>query len=450
MFQNPKFKYAATAILTSAISLPVLAQQTQTVVTPQQAQTPPPQHAADSALVESMGEKGLEISFPPFSNSVTGATNPVRVAMARHGFGIFVPESNKFQQNVLDAPVALADQKYNGQRATWAVGAYPVLTYNMQAFHIRGGQLIMGPGVLRTSWYPSGPEATRALQLAYYQSLFKNRIEVKFGWLQNDLEFEAFAVGGTFATGALGVYAVIPYQVGQNTTPYGTPGVNTTVHLTKHFYDKIGFQRSADPNGGATEVKRDQTGFRFAPHGDGLLTINEFGYKKNSSATDKQTWFRAGYLTNTTGFKNIISNKTETGNWATYALVDQQFTHSTAGTGRQGLYGGVTFMYAPPRYDSSTQYYEARLYDIGLFPHRPNDLSSVVLSHTSFSPDFNRVTTNANGTAYSGSNSVAATYSARLRPGITFAPGFSYTDHPARTPRLGGAFNVVGSLIFFF
>lgn len=433
------FVFAATA---------GLAQQTQTVTSPQQAQTPAPP-VGDSALVESMNEKGLEIAFPPFSNSITGATNPVRVELAKHGFGIFLPESNKFQDNVFDPPSSLANQKYNGQRPTWAVGAYPVLTYNMQAFHIRGGQLIMGPGILRTSWYPSGPEATRVLQLAYYQSLMKNRIEVKLGWLQNDLEFEAFAVGGTFATGALGVYAVIPYQVGQNTTPYGTPAVNTTVHLTKHFYDKLGFQRSADPNGGSTEVKRDQTGFRFAPHGDGLLTINEFGYKKNSDATSKQTWFRAGYMTNTTGFKNFNTNKMETGNWATYALIDKQLTHPGGG-GRQGLYTGATFMYAPPRYDSSTQYYEARVYDVGLISHRPADLSSVVLSHTSFSPDANRVTTSSGVTAFSGSNSIAATYSARLRPGITFAPGFSWTDHPSRTPQLGSAFNVVGSLIFFF
>jgi porin len=304
--------------------------------------------------------------------------------------------------------------------------------------------------VLRTSWYPSGPEATRVLQLAYYQSLLHDRVSVKFGWIQNDLEFEAFAVGGTFATGALGVYAVIPYQVGQNTTPYGTPAVNTTVKLTKHFYDKLGFQRSASPSGGATEVKRDQTGFRFDPHGDGLLTIDEFGFKKDSSATASELWFRAGYLTNTSGFTNINTKKVETGNWATYALIDKQLTRPQSASGRQGLYAGSTFMYAPPRYDSSTQYYEGRVYDIGLIPHRPNDLSSVVYSHTSFSPDSNRVTASTGATAYSGSNSIAATYSARLHPGITFAPGFSYTDHPARTPRLGGAFNVVGSLIFFF
>jgi porin len=436
--------------LALALATNVLGQQgTQVVQTNQQARTVSP-GTPDSKLVESMNEKGLEISFPPYSNSVFGATNPVRLALAKHGFGLFLPESNKYQDNLNDPPVPEVDQKFNGQRSTWAVASYPVLTYNMQAFHVRGGQFIMGPGILRTSWNPSGPEATRVLQLAYYQSLFKDRVEVKGGWLQNDLEFEAFAIAGTFATGALGVYAVIPYQVGQNTTPYGTPGVNITLHLPQHFYDKLGFQRSASSSGGASEVTRDQTGFRFDPHGDGLVIINEAGYKKVAAPNTKQTWIRAGYLHNNTNFTNVRTKAVEDDNWAFYGLADQQLTQSSAAAPRRGLYAGFTTMYAPPALDSSTQYDEGRLYDIGLVPHRPNDLTSVVFSHTGFSPDYNRNTTRAGGTAFANSNSVSASYSARLRPGITFAPGFSYTDHPARTPRLDAAFNIVGSLIFFF
>jgi porin len=406
--------------------------------------------AAEAKLVESMNEKGLEIPLPPFANSISGATNPVRVALAKKGFGIFLPNANKFQDNLLAPPVPLVDQHYNGQRPTWIVNSLPVLTYNMQAFHIHGGQLILAPGILRTSWNSVGPEATRVLQLAYYQSLFKNRVEVKGGWLQNDMEFEAFAIGGIFASGALGVYAVIPYQVGQTTTPYSTPGLNITLHPTARFYDKVGFQRSADPNGGTTEAQRDQAGFRFIPKGDGLLTIDEFGWKKPYTATDRQTWIRAGYMYNTTKFKNQVTNLKESGNWSAYLVADQQLTHPNHVGGRQGLYGGLTGMWAPSRFDSSAHYFEARAYDIGLIPHRPNDLTSAVIAYTRFSPIFDTVTRNSGGTSYPDTTSVSASYSARLRPGITFAPGFSWTNHPARTPRLDSSLNVVGSLIFFF
>ena len=55
------------------------------------------------------------------------------------------------------------------------------------------------------------------------------------------------------------------------------PSLNVKIRGPENTYIKSAAQRSFDPNGGPAEVARNHTGFRFIPHGDKLVLINEAG-----------------------------------------------------------------------------------------------------------------------------------------------------------------------------
>ena len=66
---------------------------------------------------------------------------------------------------------------------------------------------------------------------------------------------------------------------------------------------------------------------------------------------------------------------------------DQQFVQlaPVEGQAARGWYAGVSAMYTPPEFNRFSQYYELRLYGIGLLPSRPSDVVSVVISRNVFS-----------------------------------------------------------------
>ena len=84
---------------------------------------------------------------------------------------------------------------------------------------------------------------------------------------------------------------------------------------------------------------------------------------------------------------------------------DQQIlqTNPHTGTAAQGVYVGGSAMYAPPELNRFSQYYEARIYGIGLIPGRPLDLLSGVFTDNVFSGYAVRAARNAGQLAHSDS-----------------------------------------------
>src|ERR1017187_9347549 len=104
------------------------------------------------------------------------------------------------------------------------------------------------------------------------------------------MNFVGLFVGGSTATGAQGVYAVLPYEAGMSYFPMTAPSFNVRLNGPQHIYIKTAAQRSFDPRGGPTEVARNHTGFRFIPHGDKLVLINEVGYQRIARAHTRDAW----------------------------------------------------------------------------------------------------------------------------------------------------------------
>ena len=110
-------------------------------------------------------------------------------------------------------------------------------------------------------------------------------------------------------------------------------------------------------------------------------------------------------------------------------------------------------MYAPSEFNRVSQYYEARLYGIGLLPSRPSDMVSVVVSRNVFSHFLVDAAVKRGQLAHTGNFSVTAAYYAPIAPGIRVGIGLGYTDHPTPviyTPQTGSALNVLANVTVYW
>jgi porin len=110
-------------------------------------------------------------------------------------------------------------------------------------------------------------------------------------------------------------------------------------------------------------------------------------------------------------------------------------------------------MYAPPELNRFSQYYELRLYGIGLLPSRPRDMLSLVVSRNVFSHYLVDAALQQGQLAHDASLSITAGYSATIAPGIRAGIGLGYTDHPTPvvyTPQTGSALNILANVITFW
>jgi porin len=103
--------------------------------------------------------------------------------------------------------------------------------------------------------------------------------------------------------------------------------------------------------------------------------------------------------------------------------------------------------------DRFSQYYELRLYGIGLLPSRPSDMVSLVASRNIFSRYLVDAALQSGQLAHTGNFSITAGYTAPIAPGIRMGIGLGYTDHPTPvifTPQTGSDLNLVANVVTYW
>ena len=408
----------------------------------------PPTPAARS--IEDLNYLGGDAAMPPFSDSVIDVDSGFHRSLFSKGIAFRVITGIQYTQNMLNKPVPADEQVYAGQRPFESSFVQPILAADLHQLHLKHAQLYLGAVWNWASWNPAGPKSLQLWALYFYKAYGEDRLEMKAGYIANNMNFVGLFVGGSTATGAQGVYAVLPYEVGMSYFPLTAPSFNVRIRGPKNTYIKTAVQRSLDPNGGATEVARNHTGFRFIPHGDELLLINEGGYMRAASADAHEAWFRAGYIYNNTLYRNEVTGQSESGNYCAYALMDYQLLKSGREHPKQGLYAGGSFMTVPETMNAYARYYEARLYKEAPVRSRPDDVLSLVASHTGYSKIFTDNLVSEGKTVWRGGTTVTGSYSLRASRGNYLSLGLSYVDGPAVTPRVPNALNFVANWSVFF
>jgi len=408
----------------------------------------PPKPEARS--IEDLNYLGGAAAFPPFTDNLIPVDSSYRQAMFRHGVAFRVNAGPGYTQNLLDAPVDRQQQVYVGQAPFFSMWTQPILTADLRQLHLRRTQLFMGAVWNWVTWEPAGPKSLQMWNLHLYKVLGEDRVQIKAGYVANNMNFIGLFVGGSTATGSQGVYAVLPFEVGMSYFPITAPSFNVRFNGPRHLYFKPAAQRSIDPQGGPREIERNHTGFRFVPHGDKLLVITEGGYQRSSAPDVRQAWFRTGYLHNFTEFKNFATGDSESGNYCAFALMDYQLTQPDRGHPSHGIYAGGSAMTVPDTLNPYARYYELRAYENAPFRSRPNDVIAAVASRTGYS---RYVTDNlvAQGkTVWRAGTTLTGSYSLRTSPGSYVSAGLTYLYGPAITPRVPNALTFLASWSVFF
>ena len=400
--------------------------------------------------IEDLNYLGGDAAMPPFSDSVIDVDSGFRQALLSKGLAFRVITGPQYTQNVLAGPVPADEQVYVGEHEFEAMFAQPIFSADLRQLHLKRAQLYLGGVWNWASWNPAGPKALQLWALYFYKEIGNDRLEVKAGYIANNMNFVGLFVGGSTATGAQGVYAVLPFEAGMSYFPLTAPSFNVRLRGPGHSYIKAAAQRSQDPKGGPTEVARNHTGFRFIPHGDKLVLIGEGGYLRAASADAREAWFRAGYIHNSTPYRNEATGRPEAGNYCAYALMDYQLLKSDRERPTKGLYAGGSLMTVPERMNAYARYYEARLYKEAPIRSRPDDVVSVVASRTGYSRIFTDNLVSGGKTVWRAGASVTGSYSLRASRGNYVSLGLSYVAGPAITPRVSNALNVVANWTLFF
>jgi porin len=428
--------------------------KTKLKVAPVAAAPPQDTTAYLASLDKTLGHKGWNGAFPSFADTLTQDFGGYRSKLAEYGFGFIAIDAPLGAVNMLNSrtsgPGPLmgpgrppSSQQYWGQVPSGSYGAGLYLTYDMSRHGVPDGQIAVSGTLVASSWDHFLANRVGLNELSWYQTLFDKKVELKIGYLHNGQEFVGGSIGGTFAS-PFGQNASIPYAMGISPIGAPEPTVRTTWHITDNIYNQVAAIRSLPINGPTGNLILDDTilnptGFKFAVPNGGLLIVDELGWKNEAAPGSPKTWVRAGAMYNDSRFANFRTGGTNSGVAAGYFLADRQLSQVAPGspsTAYRGLYAGVSAMYAPPEYLAFSQYYEARLYSLGLFDSRPEDLILLTYSRNEFSHylvsnlDLSAPQTGIFA-AGSGSNTVTFAYTAKLRPGQYFTVGASYTDHPS-------------------
>ena len=410
---------------------------------------PDPAQKAEHSF-EDLNFIGAEATMPPIPDSIVEPNSGYRRALLDRGMALRLVQAVQFAENTLQPPVPADRQAYIGEYPFESAREHLVFSADLHQLHLRHAQFF-GTGVWNwVSWNPAGPKTFQVVDLYFYQKFGNDRVEMKAGYISNNLEFLGLLVGGSTALGAQGVYAILPYEVGLSYFPLTAPSFNLRLNGPSHTYLKAGAQRSIDAAGGPATVARNRSGFRFDPKGDKLLLIDEVGYNRSASATAHSAWFRAGYMRNTTLYADLSDGKKESGNDHAFVLVDYQLNQRGPLHPSQGLYLGGSAMTDASRFNPYNRYYEARLYQIAPFRSRPADLASVVATFTGHSKYFTDRLVADGKTVWRNSASLTGSYSLHLSRGHFLTLGLSYIHGPALTPRVDDALVFTASDSVFF
>jgi porin len=409
--------------------------------------------ARAAALDKRYGVHGWNIPFPSFGDTLLQDAGGVRTELAKYGFGYISWNTTLSAVNMLPTPTTNnGTQAYWGQRFGVANINNQWLTYDLSQFGIPDGQFVLGGVFVSSSWQPYLADTAQLARLAYYQTFLDKKLEMTVGIMGNGGAFIGAYVGGQVQS-PFGPTASIPTELGIATTAVVQPTAWFNYHITDNWYDTFAVMRSISPTPSTfiDEVTKNPTGFAFSEQGANAVYLNELGYKQKATADRLMTWVRGGAVYNSSLYHDFATGGTSTKD-GFYILGDQQILQVAPGSAPgRGLYVGASVMYTPPETSIFSQYYEARLYGVGLFDARPRDFMSLVYSHneiSKFAANPINLTAALTGTfAQYNTNSLVASYTVRVTPGIYLTAGVGYTDHPSFTfiPREGSSLNFLAS-----
>lgn len=414
------------------------------------AETKPPEKIAPFAKFDNLREKGIWPNIPGPADTIDQDNGAVRSALADLGIGYVGWTQNSLIDNRMPnaSKSTIFNQRYIGESPTFGTVNSMIVTYDLGRFGIADGQITVGAEQQYWIWKPAGPDRVGINTIAYYQTFFDRKLELKMGYLRNHDEF--------LGMNPFGPTPVILSQAGMSNNSAPSPALNVRYNLDDRLYNKISIQRSVSPDGQLAHMSENPTGLNWRTANAGILLLDEFGYKAKAAEGSPETWLRAGIGFNDSRYPNLAdpSQPRADTNSAYYVAMDRQFWQSDAqGSPARGIYGGFSAMYAPSDVNKVSRYLELRVYAKGLFSSRPGDQIAIAATNIAWSHFAVDAALAKGDLVHRDSTAIWGRYTARLAPGVYATLGLLYINNPTTitySRRTGHALNVLVSTSVFF
>lgn len=386
------------------------------------------------ARFDALGEPGLSIMYPPSSDSFLGDKGGWRSKLADHDMSLAIRSTTVLNYDMLqnnpNNPQAYAGQKPTVQ----SYSTYATLTAGLASWGLPNSKLILGGISFGSTWSASQGETElrpKIDKIAYYQSFNDKAVEIKAGYLVNYLEFIGVFTGGSPML-STGLSSLVPIEVGLSADPAPAPTFKITFNGPDGLYYKGGVQRSSSPFGQEYQAGHDGgLNLKWSARRAKPLYINELGVSRQAGPGDQRmTWLRGGFIYNTSDYTRFDDGKYKD-NYGIFALGDYQVYQPYAFAPYRGVMLGASAFYADPDVNVISQYYEARLYTVGLFESRPDDGITFNVNHSGYSSKARDSVAYQDINTPAGQLQTTVSYSAHVMKGLYLSPNLSYVHHPA-------------------
>jgi len=304
----------------------------------------------------------------------------------------------------------------------------------------------------------------RLTYLSYTQSLFDDKLSVRFGRLTiNSVYGEEFAGSQYFKAFTSVAFDLVPLGIFLNAPgafgyPLTTWGARLKFEPAESLYAMIGCY-NGDP-----EIKGgDRHGVEFTLRGPPFV-IGEVGYRRNygKDATGLPgnlkfgAYFNGG---NAEIFGSGLANQpsaTVQARYGFYVLGDQAIVRWGDQEDKRHLGAFASFVCAPDqRVNQLPYFFDAGLVAYGFLPSRPRDFAGFGLAYGSYSGDLRRaeevqVLANPSVGVQSWEMTLEWTYGCTVRPGLLMQPDLQFIINPGGNKAVPNALAIGVNVVFNF
>jgi len=316
-----------------------------------------------------------------------------------------------------------------------------------------------GATFLANGLYPQGPSLTnlyvhdfngasnidaydsiRLYELWFQQNFDQDHFSIRLGQLAADSEFCISNGCCLFVNSAFGVIPLLSKNMNAPIYPMTAPGIRFRFAPN----DSWATQLSTFIGNVGDQATNNRHGISFFNNSTGALIMGETSYtwnpppkpsddKEISAKNAVQTGrplsgtYKLGGFCNTATFDQVNGNGTCSGEYAFYAIADQEIWHEP-GDPDQGLRLFGRIGAAPADRSTVSFYFDSGLNYQGLLPSRDKDICGLGLSYTKLSNDL----VDSNGLPVESHHEtiLEMSYQAVITPWLTLQPDFQYIFNP--------------------
>jgi len=326
------------------------------------------------------------------------------------------------------------------------LGLWKGLCFHMNGFQIHGRSITADNiGALMPVSNLEATPATRLDEMWFEQTMFNQKLAVRFGQLAADTEFIISEGGGWFLNGTWGWASLMASDMpsGGPAYPLATPGVRVVINPNDRASLLIGVYNgdpaphcaSDDPqvcNNDGLDFELDDppllmTEGAYKYHQSGLAGTIKFGGWNHFGKFPDQRFDSGGALIAVSGNEGRPLDS----DWGPYGIIDQLVWRVPGSEEPQGVGVFARVIGAPSDRNLVDFYFDGGVTFTGMFQRRPNDALAVGFAYTGISDQVHAYDVDlGEPVARNYEALIEICYTFEIKSGWTLQPDFQYIFQP--------------------